>query len=183
MISGTEFVDRGIQILIFFKALYCLLCSGLRFHERFADCLRDIRFFMWKLEPDIWIRQNGYIYEYISVYVYDSSISEGILRTLWIHLKTNIISILREQYQFNFTLDVISSVTVIVFYDFHYTNILKIWSRPICLCLVQIQNYTSLSGPLYNKVIIQILINQICWIMMIPRNINTSLVPWNCIFP
>ena len=28
-------------------------------------------FFMCKLEPDIWIRQNGYIYEYIYVYIDD----------------------------------------------------------------------------------------------------------------
>ena len=26
---------------------------------------------MCKLEPDIWIRQNGYIYEYIYVYIDD----------------------------------------------------------------------------------------------------------------
>ena len=40
---------------------------GLRWHERFADCL-------WtpcKAEPDIWMRPNGKVYEYIAVYVDD----------------------------------------------------------------------------------------------------------------
>jgi hypothetical protein len=57
--------------LVIFKALYGLRTSGLRWHERFADCLRDMGFEPSKLEPGIWMRKNGNIYEYIAFYVDD----------------------------------------------------------------------------------------------------------------
>jgi hypothetical protein len=37
--AGPEFGDREGHTLVIFKALYGLRTSGLRWHERFADCL------------------------------------------------------------------------------------------------------------------------------------------------
>jgi hypothetical protein len=41
--------------------------SGARWHDRFADCIREIGFFPCKAEPDIWMRKKGNLYEYIAV--------------------------------------------------------------------------------------------------------------------
>ena len=41
----------------------------------FSYCIIDRKFFIWNLEPDIWIWQNEDIYEYISVYANDLVIS------------------------------------------------------------------------------------------------------------
>jgi hypothetical protein len=41
-----------------------LRSSGIRWHERFADTLRDMGFTLSKADPDIWMRKNGDIYEY-----------------------------------------------------------------------------------------------------------------------
>ncbi len=71
IIAGPEFGELKGHTLIIFKALYGLRTSGLRWHERFADCLRDMGFIPCKAEPDIWMRQNGDTYEYIGVYVND----------------------------------------------------------------------------------------------------------------
>ena len=69
--AGPEFGDRAGHTLIIVKALYGLKSSGLRWHERFADVLRDMGFFPSKAEPDIWMRDKGDCYEYIAVYVDD----------------------------------------------------------------------------------------------------------------
>ena len=62
------------MLVLSFKALYGLRTSGLRWHERFADCLRDMGFSPSKSEPDIWMRPCGNAYEYIGVYVDDLAI-------------------------------------------------------------------------------------------------------------
>jgi hypothetical protein len=69
IVAGPEFGEREGHTLVIFKALYGLRTSGLRWHERFADCLRDMGFEPSKSELDIWMRKNGDIYEYIAVYV------------------------------------------------------------------------------------------------------------------
>jgi hypothetical protein len=74
IIAGSEFGDLEGHTLVIVKALYGLRSSGLRWHERFADCLRDMGFFPSKAEPDIWMRPNGDAYEYIGVYVDDLAI-------------------------------------------------------------------------------------------------------------
>jgi hypothetical protein len=74
IIAGAEFGDLEGHTLVIFKALYGLRSSGLRWHERFADCLRDMGFTPSKAEPDIWMRPNGDAYEYIGVYVDDLAI-------------------------------------------------------------------------------------------------------------
>ena len=45
-ISVTGFVDKEGYIIIIVKALYGLQYYGIRCHERFGDCLRDMGFFM-----------------------------------------------------------------------------------------------------------------------------------------
>ena len=57
--------------MIIVKALYGLRTSGARFHERFADTLRDLGFTPCINEPDLWLRDAGDHYEYICVYVDD----------------------------------------------------------------------------------------------------------------
>ena len=71
IIAGPEFGDREGHILVIFKALYGLRSSGARWHDKFADCLREMGFFPCKAEPDIWMRRNGNLYEYVAVYVDD----------------------------------------------------------------------------------------------------------------
>jgi hypothetical protein len=72
IIAGEEFgPDLAGHTLLISKALYGLRSSGLRWHEKFADCLRHEGFQPCKAEPDIWIRRNGERYEYIAVYVDD----------------------------------------------------------------------------------------------------------------
>jgi hypothetical protein len=69
--AGPEFKELAGHTLVIVKALYGLRSSGLRWHERFADCLRDEGFFPCKAEPDIWMRDKGDHYEYVGVYVDD----------------------------------------------------------------------------------------------------------------
>ena len=75
ILAGPEFGNREGHILVIHKALYGLRTSGLRWHERFASCLRDEGFSPCKAEPDIWMRPNGDVYEYIAVYVDDLAIA------------------------------------------------------------------------------------------------------------
>jgi hypothetical protein len=75
IVAGPEFGELEGHALVIFKALYGLRTSGLRWHERFADCLRDMGFEPSKSEPDIWMRKNGNVYEYIAVYVDDLAIA------------------------------------------------------------------------------------------------------------
>jgi hypothetical protein len=71
IIAGPEFGQLEGHYLIIIKALYGLCTSGLRWHERFADCLRNEGFSPCKAEPDIWMRRNGNFYEYVATYVDD----------------------------------------------------------------------------------------------------------------
>jgi hypothetical protein len=71
IIAGPEFGQLEGHYLIIVKALYGLRTSGLRWHERFADCLRNEGFSPCKAEPDIWMRLNGNLYEYVATYVDD----------------------------------------------------------------------------------------------------------------
>ena len=75
IVAGPEFSDLEGHILIISRALYGLRSSGARWHDRLADCMRELGFFSCKAEPDIWMRQNGSIYEYVAVYVDDLAIA------------------------------------------------------------------------------------------------------------
>ena len=75
IIAGPEFKELQGHILIISKALYGLRSSGARWHDRFADCVRELGFFPCKAEPDIWMRRKGNLYEYVAVYVDDLAIA------------------------------------------------------------------------------------------------------------
>jgi hypothetical protein len=71
IVGGPEFGEREGHTLVIYKALYGLRTSGQRWHERFAKCLKEMGFKPSKSEPDIWMRRNGDVYEYIATYVDD----------------------------------------------------------------------------------------------------------------
>jgi Reverse transcriptase (RNA-dependent DNA polymerase) len=75
IIAGDEFGDLAGNTLIIKKALYGLRSSGLRWHEKFADTLRDIGFKPTRADPDVWMRRQENNYEYIAVYVDDLAIA------------------------------------------------------------------------------------------------------------
>ena len=75
IIAGPEFGEMEGCKLVIQKALYGLKSSGLRWHERFADVLRQMGFTPSKAENDIWMRDKGDHYEYIAVYVDDLMIA------------------------------------------------------------------------------------------------------------
>ena len=52
-------------------ALYGLRTSGARYHEKFAETLKDMGFFPCRMDPDVWLRDAGDHYEYVCVYVDD----------------------------------------------------------------------------------------------------------------
>ena len=90
IIAGPEFKDREGHIRIISKALYGLRSSGAKWHDRFSDCIRELGFFPCRAEPDIWIRRNGQLYEYVAVYVDDLAIAMKIPKSLQMSLNRNI---------------------------------------------------------------------------------------------
>ena len=70
-VAGPAFGELEGCILIIVKALYGLRTSGARYHERFADTLRDLGFTPCRNEADLWMRDKGDHYEYVCVYVDD----------------------------------------------------------------------------------------------------------------
>ena len=54
IITGKEFSPLEGHLLIIRKALYGLRTSGLRWHDKLSDCLRDLSFTPSKAEQDIW---------------------------------------------------------------------------------------------------------------------------------
>jgi len=75
IVAGEGFGELAGRTLVISKALYGLRSSGLRWHERFADTLRDMGFFISRADGDVWMRKNGQVYEYIAVYVDDLAIA------------------------------------------------------------------------------------------------------------
>ena len=71
IVAGPEFGPLEGHTLLIDRALYGLRSSGLCWHQRFADVLRDMGFSPSKAEADIWMRENNGLYEYIAVYVDD----------------------------------------------------------------------------------------------------------------
>ena len=71
IIAGPEFSELQGHILIIKKALYGLRSSGQRWHDKLFDCLIQLGFNPCKAEPDVWLRRNGDVYEYVAVYVDD----------------------------------------------------------------------------------------------------------------
>ncbi len=69
--AGPEFGPLAGHTLIISKALYGLRSSGARFHEKCADTLRDLGFVPSLADPDVWIRDAGDVYEYVTTWVDD----------------------------------------------------------------------------------------------------------------
>ena len=92
IIGGPEFGEREGHTLLIVKALYGLRSSGKRWHEKFADTLRDLGFFPSKAEDDIWMRERNGIYEYVAVYVDDLAFA--------VHDPEGFVKILMEKYKY-----------------------------------------------------------------------------------
>ena len=77
IIGGPKLADFGLQghTLIIVKALYGLRSSRKAWHLRFADCLRDMGFEPCKADPDVWMRTNVDLWEYVCVYVDDLAVA------------------------------------------------------------------------------------------------------------
>ncbi|KAL7455007.1 hypothetical protein ACHAWC_006593 [Mediolabrus comicus] len=95
VVAGEEFESFGLvgHLLVIVKAVYGLASSGRRWHDRFADVLREMGFSSCPAEPDIWMRECdndgnpvtpgedtsgakvGHYYEYIAVYTDDLTIA------------------------------------------------------------------------------------------------------------
>ena len=71
IIDGTEFGEWAGHTLLISKALYGLRSSGMRWHDKFADDMRDMGFLPCKSEPDVWMRVNDGLWEYVAIYVDD----------------------------------------------------------------------------------------------------------------
>jgi hypothetical protein len=71
IIALPEFGVLEGHALVKSKALYGLRSSGARWHDRFADCMSELGFFPWKVEPYVWIRKSKNTLECIAVYVDD----------------------------------------------------------------------------------------------------------------
>ena len=70
-ITGPEFGPLAGHTLIIDKALYGLFSSGLRFHEKLSSVLRKYGFQRSRVDPGLWMRDAGDLWEYIVVYVDD----------------------------------------------------------------------------------------------------------------
>lgn len=68
-VAGPEFGPLQGHVLIINKALQ--RTSGIFWHERLSDCLRDMGFERCKMELGTWLKDCGDHYEHISVYVDD----------------------------------------------------------------------------------------------------------------
>ena len=75
IVAGKGVGKLEVHTLIISKALYGLKSSGLRWHEKFADTLRHMGFEISKADPDVWMRRNNDVWEYIAVYVDDLAIA------------------------------------------------------------------------------------------------------------
>ena len=75
--AGPEFgeLEGHSHVLLVHKALYGLRTSGVRWHERLADCLRGMGFVPCRAEPDIWMQDKLDHWEYIGTYVDDLAIA------------------------------------------------------------------------------------------------------------
>ena len=69
IIAGPEFRDREGCKLIIDKELYGMRTYGARFHEKLADTLRDMVSKPCKYDPNLWMQDNGDVYEHVCVYV------------------------------------------------------------------------------------------------------------------
>ncbi len=72
-IAGKEFATFGHEghLMVIIKALYGLKTSGARFHEKFADSMRQLGYTSSKADADVWMKDCGSHWEYVCTYVDD----------------------------------------------------------------------------------------------------------------
>ena len=70
-VVGPAFGDLEGRVMIIVKALYGLRTSGARYHEKFADTMRDMGFKPCMNKQDLWMRETENLWEYVCVYVDD----------------------------------------------------------------------------------------------------------------
>jgi hypothetical protein len=73
--AGPEFGELQGHALVTFKALCRLRTSGVRWHERLADCVCEMGFEPPKAEPEIWMRRNGDMHECAAARIDDLAIA------------------------------------------------------------------------------------------------------------
>ena len=69
--AGAEFGELEGHLLIVYKALYGLRSSGKQFCDLLAECLKKEGFIPSRAEPQIFMRKQGNLQEYIATYVDD----------------------------------------------------------------------------------------------------------------
>ena len=69
--AGPEFEELEGHILVIYKALYGLKCSGLRWSQKVYDIMLDMRVSPCKADPWVWLRKAkcSTKYEYVAIYV------------------------------------------------------------------------------------------------------------------
>ena len=70
-IAGPEFGENAGKPFIVEKALYGLRTSGVPWHDHASDTLRILEFKRCKAGNDIWMRDMGDHYEFITIFVND----------------------------------------------------------------------------------------------------------------
>jgi Reverse transcriptase (RNA-dependent DNA polymerase) len=72
-IAGKEFTAFGHDghLMIIVKALYGLKTSGARFHEKFADYMRQLGYIPSRADSDVWMKDCVSHWEYVCTYVDD----------------------------------------------------------------------------------------------------------------
>jgi Reverse transcriptase (RNA-dependent DNA polymerase) len=95
IVAGPKYGQLKGHTLIIHKALYGLKLSGKMWYQRFADCLREMKFQPSKADPCVWMRLNQEmdVYEYVAVYVDDLAF---VMKDPEAFTKT-----LQEKYHFN----------------------------------------------------------------------------------
>ena len=73
IVAGPEFEEVEGHILVIYKALYGLKCSGLRWSQKIHDIMLDMGFSPCKAVPCVWLRKAKCAtkYEYVAMYVDD----------------------------------------------------------------------------------------------------------------
>ena len=67
IVAGKEFGPLQGKKLVIYKGLYRLRSSAARFHEHLAQNIRKMGFKPSKMDPDLYIRENGDHYEMLAV--------------------------------------------------------------------------------------------------------------------
>ena len=69
--AGAEFGELEGHLLVIYKALYWLRSSGKQFGDLLPEFLRKEGFIPSRAEPQIFMRRQGNLWEYIATYVDD----------------------------------------------------------------------------------------------------------------